>query len=341
MHTKKIISLIFTQMSFLIILLSSSLNLQAQIKQGWRHLKKSRYDEAIKAFEKDILNPKTIVGIEAEHGLSQIYVNPNYNNYNLDEAYIYAKSAINRYKKLDLSSVHKLQKKNLGILQLQNYQREIINIAYAQAKKEDSYLGYQHFLDVFDGPTPIQEEKITIWRNQKGLELAQSRANWHSFKNIYTKHHESCLKYSPSIGVQLEKDMFETYINERSWRGYATFAAEYPNNIYVKDSVPSIDYRKIATSNELSKYKTFIIGHPNSPFVKLAVDNIYQLTIKSNSIEDHDYFLRIYPTHKKINQLILHYYQLLKEEVNSTTKAKSVFKQMFPNIDLEKLLNSQ
>lgn len=334
MYTKK--NLLFNCLLFLFIHLFTTT--KGQLKQGQKFLKKKQYDQAIKAFEYDVFNTKSDIAVEAEYYLAKIHFTKTYEYYNLEKAYQYVKSAIKRHKQLNTKEMQRIQKKQLGILAIENYKRQIVNEAYAYAKQLDTYLAYQDFLRIFDGPTPIQFEKITQWRNERGLELAQTRDNWYAYENFYKKHHESCLQYSPEVAIQLQKDMFEAYIHKWTWNHYKHFANMYPQNIYIKDSAAAINYRPIATSKKISDFKTFLTGFPKSVFAKLAIDNIYHLTMAGSILEDYDYFIRSYPNYNNLDKLILKYYTLLIREDSSVTKED--FIKMYPQININAILDN-
>ena len=93
---------------------------------------------------------------------------------------------------------------------------------------------------------------------------------------------------------------------------------------------------QLPTSKNIEDFKTFLIGYPNSPFAKLAKDNIMAISLKEDDIELYDYFVRTFPNHPNSNQLIVKYYQKLlgMQEI----KIPSDFSKIYPDIPITKIL---
>jgi hypothetical protein len=308
---------------------------KGQLRQGYKALKKLDYETAIKAFEVDVFNKKGDIVVEAEHNLAKIYFTKGYENFSLEQANEYAKRAIDRHDKLEPKEIQKVQKKGMGRLMLVNYKRQIVNMAYDRTKAEDNYKAYQHFLSIFDGPTPIQHDKATQWRNQRGLDEATRLNTWNAYEHLYKKHYESIEKYTPHVDSQLQQWMFESYVNEFGWSAFDRFAHEYPNNVYVTDSAAAANYRPIANSSSIVTFKNFLVGFPKSFFAKLAIDKIMQLTLQKTALENYDYFVRTFPKHPKINVVWKRYYELFLEIQG--TDAEKKFRETYPWAPIEKL----
>lgn len=302
---------------------------QAQLKKGHKLLKKSNYEDAITAFEVDIFNKKGNIAVEAEYNLAKIYFDKNFEEYNLEKAYEYAKSALERQLKLEGKEMKKAQKAGLGKLMLENYKRQIVNAAYNRAKMEDSYTSYQKFLNDFDGPTPIQFEKVTIWRNQRGFDEMQKKDSYRSYENFRNRYLESLQTYTPKTDSLLQMKLFESFIHENGWNQYNQFASKYPENVYIKDSKAAANYRPIATSKRSSDFKDFIIGFPESIFADLAVRQIFKLTMNGERLGDYDYFVRNYPEFKEIYTLWDRYLTLYLQRNGKDAVAE--FIQNYPN----------
>lgn len=323
------------QLLLLLFLLFAILNpASAQLKKGYKLLKKGNYELAIQAFELDVFNAKGDVGVEAEYNLAKIYFTKTYEGYDLEKAYQYAKSALKRHEKLKTDETTRIQKKGLGKLTIDNYKRQILNAAYDAARAEDNYKAYEYFLRNFDGPTLVQGEKIMIWRNQRGLDEAAKINTWNALESFYKKHGESCHKISPEVDTQAQMLMFEAYMRERNWTDFYNISFAYPNNVYVRDSAAAAQYIPIALSNNINDYKKFLIGFPKSPFAKLAIDNIYRLTMESKDYELYDYFVRNFASHPKIESLWAQYYKLYTSE--NKNNASEEFLKNYPNAILKK-----
>ena len=305
---------------------------EAQLKKGLKLLKKNNYEAAIEALEVDVFNSKGNIAVEAEYYIAKIYFTKEYEGYSLENAYQYAKSAMKRHQNLTNDEMASVQKKGLGKLNIDNYKRKILNEAFQQAKATDSYASYEHFLNNFDGPTAVQGEKIMKLRNQRGLEEAAKLNTWNAFENFYKKHQENCRLLSPEVDTVAQLLMFEAYVNETNWNGYNRFAADYPDNIYVKETKAAEAFLEIAQSSKIDDYKKFVVAFPQSRFVKLAINSIYRLTMQSNDVALYDYFVRNHADHPKIKDFWRYYYSLFLKEFGT----KADFRKMYPNAPVEK-----
>jgi len=318
-----------------LLIFASTTFVTGQLKQGHKALKKLDYETAIKAFEVDVFNSKGDIAVEAEYNLAKVYFTKDYENFSLEQANQYAKRAIDRHDKLEPKEVQKVQKKGLGRLMLVNYKRQIVNAAYTKTRAKDSYKAYQHFLNVFDGPTPIQHDKAIQWRNQRGLDEATLLGTWNAYEHFYLKHHESCEEYTPHVDSQLQFRMFKAYIHEKGWGAYSQFENKYSENIFIVDSVAAVNFLPIATSKSIPAFKNYLVGYPNSPFSMLAIDYIMKLTLQKSTLEEYDYFVRTFPTHPGINTLWEQYHKLFLEIKG--TQADPEFRKMYPMAPLEKI----
>jgi hypothetical protein len=308
-----------------------SVSMQAQLKRGHKLLKQNKFDAAIEAFEADIFNEKADIAVEAEYNIAQIYFTTKYEGYSLENAYEFAKSALNRQQKLNKEEMLRIQKKKLGKLTIDNFRRKILNAAYDSARIKDSYAAYEHFLLNFDGPTAVQADKIMKQRNLRGLEEAMKTDSWNAYENFYKKHRESLQKLSPELDSTTQVLMFEAYMRETNWNGYSMFSYNYPDNIYVKDWKSAEAFIKIAQSNSLEDFKNYIKAYPKSPYRRPAIDFIAKLTLNGNDIEAYDYFVRNFNEYPKIKEFWKQYFEVFLKEFGTEAE----FKKMYPAAPLK------
>lgn len=307
----------------------------AQLNQGYKHLKKENFDLAIEAFESDIFNKKADIAVEAEYNLSKIYIDKNYKANDLEKAYQYAKSALKRYNKLNTNEIKNIQKKKLSKASIETLKRKILDEAYDKAKTKKTYEAYEDFFLNFDGNNYTHATKVMAERNKLGLQNAIESNSWNVFENFYRKHHENSSKVSPDIDTLTQLLMFEVYMKEQNWNKNAlsNFSQKYPENLYIKDSISLKKYFVIAQSNKIEDFKKFITGFPNCYYTKLALENIYNLTINSEDIGAYDYFVRSYPDYPYILKLWERYLNVYSKSNNGNTDD---FYKTYPNCPLKK-----
>lgn len=306
-----------------LLILIMSTTTTAQIKIGYKYLKKGNYNLAIQAFEKDVFNNKTNIAIEAEYNLSLIYFDKKYDGHNLDEAYKYIKSTLKRFSNLKINETKDLQKKKLGKSKIETLKRQITDAAKKELKTKNTYEAYENFFQNFDGTTDVQAEKLMIIRNELGLIHAIESGNWNSIESFFKKHHENAVKVSPDLDSLTQFLMFETFMNEKGWNlnNFNYFSENYPNNLYVLDSIPSRLYLKIAASKNIEDFKNFINAYPKSYYTRLSIKNIHKLTLSEDDPEDHDAYVR-----SNSDYLNLFYF------VKNYSKYTGVLKDDYPDI---------
>ena len=318
-----------------LLILLPVMTASAQLNKGYKQLKKENFDLAIQAFETDVFNTKTDIAVEAEYNLSKIYFDKKNKVYNLEKAYQYAKSALKRYNSLKNNEIKNLQKKKLGKATIETLKRKVLDEAYNDIKAKNTYEAYENFFLNFDGNTYVNAVKTMIERNKLGLQNAIESNSWNVFETFYKKYHENSMKVSPDVDTLTQLLMFETYMKEQRWSNYALshFSQNYPENLYVKDSIPSKKYFEIANSTNAEDFKKFIISYPNSYYIRPAKQNIYRMTIESEDIEAYDYFVRIYPDYPGILKLWEKYLTVFSKLNNGNSDD---FYKTYPNCPLKK-----
>ena len=103
----------------------------AQVRDGYRFLKKEQFNSAMNAFEAGLAEQKTKA--QSEFGIANVYADSNYNRYSLDSAYIYVNRSQLTYRKLKYD-VRKKVRKQYSSTEVNAYKRLIEERAIAEAQ---------------------------------------------------------------------------------------------------------------------------------------------------------------------------------------------------------------
>lgn len=296
-------------------------------KKGFTYLEKGDLSAAVTTFE--ALLGSTTDAPPAMMGLAKIYSNKKYEGYSLETAYEQICKAMDAFKKLDIKLRNKLQDDDKGAMDMGKVQRDIITAAYEEAKKINTAAAYGNFLNRYTQAMKPQVETATKMRDLRGVEEAEKTGTLKAFEDWYRQCHPTALKFAPDVAIRGQKGLFEAYMREKSWSSYAQFAATYPENVYVKDSVAAKSFVPSAIKHDINGYRDFLKHHANSQFVKLAVDGLYELILQHNNIEECDFFVRNYANHPKAGDIwkVLYKAYIDGNGINSVFK----FEETYPN----------
>jgi len=123
-------------------------------------------------------------------------------------------------------------------------------------------------------------------------------------------------------------------MREKSWDAYDDFAAAHPYNVYVRDSMKT-KFDRVREKNTLEAYKRFSNEYSESPFVKIAADSIAAMTLKSNNIEDYEYFVTKYPKHEGGGDVWMKFYKMfIQKNGKESTKMFKYSYEDFPHKEM-------
>ena len=113
----------------------------AQVRDGYRFLKKDEFNSALRAFEADREEDKT--SVQALYGIENVYADSNFIYSNLDSAYIYTNLALLRYRKLKYDVRKKVQRQ-ISSSEMNTFKRQIEERAVFQASEENTIEAYEN-----------------------------------------------------------------------------------------------------------------------------------------------------------------------------------------------------
>ena len=287
-------------------------NAYSQAKTGVKLLAKQDYDGAFAAFQAD-LNSDGYEKIVAQYNIAQIYATKEYANHVNDSAYAYIVKAEKAYNAVPYDNKKKVQKIDANVKNIKRLKREIAKAAAKYAEETANINAYNHFLTYYKGAERVAETKIEKKRNIAAYKMALEAGKAQAFEDLLTTYKDSYKKKNKDLYIKIQKKHFEHYVREKSWDAYDDFANKFAYNVYVRDSMKT-NFDKVRAKGTLQAYKDFIMQYSESLFVKIAVDSIAAETLKSNSIDDYEYFVGMYPKQEDCDDLWLKFYDLYKRK---------------------------
>ncbi len=279
-----------------------------QSKKGIKYLDKGEYEKALMAFEADLEAKETKP--VAEYWLVKLFSNKKYEEFDLQKAHDYALNAQKSLRKAGSNVRKKIQKDGISNAALRKMQRNLTNRLFTKVVEDNQVSGYNGFLERCKMASSPQIETASKNRNKKALSDAQEKNIFSEYKVFIDKYHKNAQKLNPDLAIQAEKLLFESYIKKNSWSMYFNFRETYPQNIYSLDSAGGFDMVKIVRKKELSIFKTYQKAHPNSPFMKFAKDNMFDIIMEGRDSREYDFFVRNFPNYERNDKLWPIFYKL-------------------------------
>lgn len=169
-----------TRLFISILLITGYLNVFSQsIKKAEKYLNDKEYEQAEEAYKKSIQKKKDV--IVAKYGLGELYVNKEYDKYNIIKAYRYLKAAsnaagrLNKEEKEQLMADFNLSKKNID-----KSLQEVVDKAYNNAKQANTIEAYNEFLTHFEDEKRIAY-KVRQMRNKLAFKQAEETDTYKSY----------------------------------------------------------------------------------------------------------------------------------------------------------------
>ncbi len=207
-----------------------------------------------KALAKDSINP------EARYLLSLYYFASNNPAFNLDSAFDYSKSSWRSYRMSSAKERDKLKRIPVDSIQLVMLAARIDSAAFEKAKRVNTEVAYQYFIDLHASAT--QRSSAIELRDEVAFLDALKINTWFSFQNFITRHPDSHRKAEAQ--ARFDKLLFEDKTR----------------------------------SQHLGSYIQFNLLYPESPYRPLAEKNIFEISTASGSVESFHWFIENYPASK-------------------------------------------
>lgn len=268
------------KLTLTLCLLMTAQLLSAQASRALKLIEQGKYTEAEPLLRASLDDQREqVIGY---YGLAYLYSEPEFPNIRLDSAYRYIESSREIYKSLDYKDKGKISKE-LSSSDIGRRRTEILKAALQQAEEAHTPAAYQHFLDNYPESGSRYEGKAINARNQLVYQAARTADTEAAYTDLLASYGPDLKARNRSWYDAAEKLLFERYIENRGWSAYPAFAEQYPDNVYVRDSL--LDDFKALWGGPTRGFGTYIYVNPESPFLNFAVDSLGgRLSLKSDTL---------------------------------------------------------
>lgn len=248
------------------------------------------------------------------YGLAYIYSEPEFPKFRLDSAYSYIEAAREAYKALDYKDKGKISK-DVSSSQIGRRRTDILKAALAKAEEENTLAAYQKFVEDFPGSGTRYEGKAISARNRLAFENARSQDTELAYTRLLEDYGEELKSKDRDLYDAAERLQFERYIDRQGWAGYAAFAEQHPDHVYVRDSL--FEEFQALWYGPVTGYRDFIANYPSAPITRYAVDSLGMRLVQQADTVLSRQFLADYPDHVARDQVYGTWYESLKVRFNS------------------------
>ena len=295
--------------SFLFFLTSFIIICNGQTDIGFEHLENGNHEAAKIAFSNDLSNKKRKA--VAEYGLSKVYLDTAYAEFNPDTSWRYYLACYETLKTIKSNKKQKyLEKHNIKLTKIKS---QIPEAGLQVAKAKNTTEAYENFIKVFKKAPSKYNARAVKSRNRIAFELAKNLNTYAGYQDFIATYQTSLKHRNPSILKQAKLRLFEVYIEKNGWSELETFAKDNPDNPYVLDNATE-EFRKIEKSNNLELHRDFLDQHKESILRNFSLNKIADLILENGKTEDHNWFVFSFPDHKSSNALWENYLQLYIKE---------------------------
>jgi hypothetical protein len=198
-----------------LVLLFTSLILQAQLSTGEELLAQGRLSEAYAAFEKE--NGQEEDRLQAYFGMAKILADPSFEKYNLDSAYHYVNQARRMVSRLSDGKQKRLDKNDQGGRAMSRLRNAVADSALAAIRKDPSLEAYDRFLEYYERCRRTTKEAAL----EDALALAAQKAtqteDLAGLTQLYERYGRDMRSKYREGYTELETRLFEAFIREKGW----------------------------------------------------------------------------------------------------------------------------
>lgn len=296
----------------LLVFLFSVTFLDAQINRAMKMIEQAEYEGVEPILRASLSDEKDRV--LAYYGLARFYADPESPAYQLDSAYSNIESAGAAYKALDYKDRGKITKE-LSSSQIRRERSNILKAALAVAQEENTLPAYQHFIEYFPGSGRQYEGKAIAARNRLAFEVARVEDTESAYNQFLTTYGQDLKVSDRGLYDTAQQLQFERYLDRNGWAGYPAFAEQYPDHLYVRDSLFEV-FRGL-WYGPVTGYSEFIASYPSAPITRYAVDSLGMRLIQQADTVLSRRFLAEYPDHPARDEVYGTWYESLKVRFQS------------------------
>lgn len=287
---------------------------QAQTSRGLKMIEQGEYAGAEPIFRSALGDPQDrVIGY---YGLAYIYSEPEFSGYRLDSAYAYIEASKAAYQDLDYKDRGKVTK-DLSNSLIGRRRTQILKAALSEAEAAGTITAYQHFLDNFPESGSRYEGKALQERNRLAFEGAASEDSESAYARLLEQYGEDLKAKNRNLYDAAQKAQFERHIARNGWSAYEDFAAQHPDNIYVRDSL--YEEFQALWYGPVTGYRDFITNYPEAPITRYAVDSLgMRLAQRADTVLSRQ-FIGQYPDHPTRDLVYGTWYASLKDRFRNIT----------------------
>lgn len=209
----------------------------------------------------------------AAYGLSVIYFRQDNPFHDIEKAYHLSLKSIELYPSLRLRLASRLEERfGINLNTLISHRAEIAKFNYRQAVQENTIAAMIEF---------------------------KARHPWSAYKDS-AENKQNTLAYDRAI-------------NADNSAGYELFLKHYCDTKFADEITQKLfdaQWKENIVTGDVATFDAFLANYPNHPNREKALDSIFYLFTKSNTIDDFELFIQKYPEHPRIDEAWLALYQL-------------------------------
>jgi hypothetical protein len=219
-----------------------------------------------KAMQKDPTNPKTT------YVTARWFFYPSNPSFQIDSAYYYTKKTSSLYHALELRDKERINKFPIDSMIIRQLRHQIDSAAFARAKKLNTELAYQYFIDNYDSAAQIAN----------AIELRDEVSFLEALKvNTFQAYNDYLSRYPNShqakeASERYEKLLFEANTKNKSLLEYKKFIKNYPASPYVPFAQKEVFELSTAKGDPDSFY-SYLSDNPESPFRSFIYDLLFHI----------------------------------------------------------------
>lgn len=256
----------------LLVFLFSSVALLSQNHAGLAALQQKDYAAARSVFEAELSKKST--EFTGAYGMALLLSDSDYQDFDLAKAYSYIRQCTDLYR--DAKDKEKSEWKELGITSgtLRQKREAIFSDAVSNAEQTATAAAFEALLENFK---LTYQQKITIIQRRNELAFADAVAmeKLTAMEQFLEKYSQDIQRYTPELRARADREIFELYLSEHGWAGFATFRSTYPRNIFATDKSAAVF--EVVDKKKATSVSNFIRSNPQSlltPYAKTLLEEL-------------------------------------------------------------------
>lgn len=294
--------------------------------KGLKALAAKKYDKAYEVFTETLeKDPGNVV---ASYGLSKLFSLKDFNQYDIEKAYVHLINTKEAYKQLDDKARKKLFKTEVQEENILKLQQVIDSVAFQNAILANNPEALETFINIHK-TSPKLEDAHEL-KSQLEYLIVQK-------VNTYQAYADYLKKYPKSKKIKEAKQKYDLLLYENltangNVEAFKNFLEVYPDSPYREEAAKKLEileFKALLKENSLAGYEEFVQNSPDGKFRKMAEDSIYARFTSFPSINEYENFIRKHPANRNIRDAWEKLYVLYND--SGTPEAFESFKARYPD----------